>query len=894
MLQFYGNAAKPTPNPSDPLSNPTRKHCIEQLEKILEAIFTAASTASSEDTTTVPPSKAREYAEAVELELFTHNCEPDAKGILTHSKKYTAKFRTLHFNLKSNEYFRSRVASGRLNPNQIYSMNQEDLLTPEVRAEQEAEKARSLAQSVKIDVEKPKTKITHKGEEVLDEFDSVGHDYDNSVSREQARRDSISVTGDTPYLPNEGFDSFSERERSMSIAGSPRLGDSPRFGSPSAVFADSPSGRAYSPVVESPRATAVDSLGQSNSGLEETGLGNTGTAEEFARPALPHHARSDSQSKAKLDLDAVWSTLRPTPASTSPEKEDSSEQVENARQTKEKEEDDMELESDDEGSAGAKKDAEREEKEYDPFANDAREKSNADDEFDALMGGEEGSRGTSKSKAVAPSSPSSNATDDIASLTSVWEGTMSLVDEGSFPARLVQVGGTPFGPHPSIWERVLPKGKIEITGRIDEKAASEYVVQSNFSHSRENVVLAILPNLETTSTEDKDKTEAMYSKLVNMYSDRKRYGVAPPSSELKKVTRDHYIVPLKKNAQLPDYVEILDSHTIPEKGHRKRDYLLSILVLQKGLGLNTTHRSSSNAAANSGGSTPQSSQDRSSANHQRTQLVPPQQAGTSHLSPGQPGMLTQGPSFSSHMSPPYQPPVIPTQASSQPPLAAGLPALDPAALQSLLSNPSLLQALSAGTQQGSPLHAGAPQYGSFSPPQTTYNAGSIPGLGGLAPPVSSGAQSWGAPPIHPQGYPPFPPPPGQWNAAGSPPWQGGQPPQQSWGIPPQQNHPPGYIDPERIKAASAEARLIGERERQERARGGATSPPYGGGSGGRSGDRNRNDGRGGGGRDRGFGNDDRRGGGRNSSGSGNGRKNDSAGVNQMQAGIQDRGWGRRG
>lgn len=898
--QFYGSTAKSGPSSADPLSNPTRKHCIEQLEKILEAIFTAAQTTSEagteSSTTTVPPSKAREYAEAVEKELFQHNCEPDPKNPhnLTHSKKYTAKFRTLHFNLKSNDYFRSRVASGALDAAKIYAMDQEDLLSPEVRAEQEAERARLLAQSVKVAAVQPKTKITHKGEEILDEFDSAGAAAGSTGAKGASERDtrmggverrdsmSASVMGDTPHIPNDGgFEAFSER--SMSIqAGSPRMEHgSPRFGSPTStsipVFTDSPTGRAFSPVEDALRdqMTASPDKIVSENVREET--------EEFARPAMPHHSRSDSQSKSKLDLDAVWSTLQPAAPSASPEKEAAKESSE---PPKEKEEDDMEMDSDEDSSASGDKKAGSEDKqvaeEYDPFSTEGRKKSDADDEFDALMGGEEAPRDRKaqeqKSADAVPTAakPSDKSLDEIANLPSVWEGQIAVPDEGSFSARLVQVGGTPFGPHPSIWDRILPKGKIEITGRIDEKAASEYVVQSNFSHSRENVVLAILPANPSNNPAEYEKAEAAYSKLVKFYAERKRYGVAPPTAELKKVAKDHYIVPLKQDRALPDYVEILDSHILPDKGSRKRDYLLSVLVLQKGLGLNTTHRTSTNL----GGSTPQSSQGQTQAGapavaSQYGHLQPPQASISSKLSPsGQYGTTPQVP-FSSNMSPPYQPPGVQTQVQGS---QGAAPALDPAALQSLLSNPSLLQALSTtGSQQGSPIPPAAPTYGAFSPPPP-----SSMGIGGIGTYTAQpGAPAWGAPP---QQQPPIqqygafpPPPPAQWNPAGSPPWQGqaGPPPPQAWGAP--TNHPPGYIDPERIKAASAEARRIAEQDRMEKARraneGGGG--PYSRGSGNANGNNSRS-----GGRSRGNGN-------------GHGRKGDS-GMNQMQAGIQDRGWGRRG
>ena len=114
--------------------------------------------------------RAAAFAESVEAELFDGFGEVDHKGIKGPRTKYAAKFRSLHFNLKSNAAFRSRISSSSLGPAEIVNMSNEDLLTPELKAMAESVRAASLKHSVKEVLTAPTAKRTHKGEEEIENF----------------------------------------------------------------------------------------------------------------------------------------------------------------------------------------------------------------------------------------------------------------------------------------------------------------------------------------------------------------------------------------------------------------------------------------------------------------------------------------------------------------------------------------------------------------------------------------------------------------------------------------------------------------------------------------------------------------------------------------------------
>ena len=931
------------------LENKTRKHCIEQFEKMFTSIFAAAAAAASPGRETVKIERAREFAELVEGDLFANFSEIDVasgKGERAPKQKYLAKFRALHFNLKSNEYFRSRIANDTLNARAIVNMAHENLLTPEARAEQEAIKERSLAQSVKTATVVPKTRMTHKGEEVIDEFDpAMMKDQKNRAEQSNKRQVDMDEPGENAV--EEGDSIFSvnidpnERLGSMSITGfgmSPKLDVAPAFGSPPAmspVTAGSPSQRAFSPVEV--RASA-------HSRQNSTTFAVPPSADRFVapltspespvssvvsdhRPALPH-SRSDSISRARLDLDLVWGAYKsPTiGSSASPSKED-----ELDRKPKARDDEKMDEESDEnianrpspEKVAIEEEQDMHEREDYDPFAE--KGKSTADDDFDAIM--------NPSDETVAKPEPDllpkneEESLDKIAALPSVWEGAVIHPEEGGFPARLVQVGGTILGAHPQIWEHILPQGTLTISGRIDVKKASEYLVQSRFANSREVIVLAHLPNGEvgsvtetvTASKPNMEKAIARHQHLVSFFSEKQRFGVCPPEDDLKRRTKDHYVVALKKDDPLPDFIELLDEHAIGETGSRSKDLLLSVLVLQKSMSV-----TSSNTSLKPGNSIP-SAQNFSPRRDQPTAVQPVQQSMQDSASPLQRQMqssispsIQPGQTFTQGLPHPHQVHQAPQQTPlpqqqqevPQSAMQPGLPALDPAALQSLLSNPALLQVLNNSQhlpQQQQRQHGVFPHqdHQSFNTNGHSFTGQMPQNLNqwqrqpSLHQPNNSGISG----PLNGN----------QWNPAGSPLWQGGPPMRQNQpegfktAVRTGNQSPPsnvGYVHPDRIRQVSIEARNLGVQGERGENRGRSGNRRDNRNSVGRYGsegessryleERNRGfdreRGRRGDHRER----DESKNGPRSRGDKDGGRSRDgSTTSNQMAAGIQDRGWGRR-
>ena len=923
-------------NSTSATENKTRKHCTEQFEKMFSSIFTAAAATASPGKNVIKIEKAGETAESVEANLFTNFSELDSsstKGGRLPKQKYLAKFRTLHFNLKSNDYFRSRIASGELDARAIVAMSQEDLLTPEARAEQEAMKERSLAQSVKVATAVPKTRMTHKGEEVIDEFDPAMLKGQKDRARdlqstENAAEELERSIGGIETGGDEGMSSFSapilprDRSRSMStVAGamSPKLDTSPYFHSASAmspVIAGSPVQAAFSPVET--RLSGHDRR-DSNTFVAPTpperfiptlNSAETSPTAADARPALSH-SRSDSISRARLDLDRVWGAYK-SPiggSSVSPAKEEERKAISidkaidgpdglvsenNDPKTDNLEKLVSDLEEDNHTAA-----------DYDPFA--VLDKSTADEDFDAIM-----NLSGDVVQAEPPPVPAEEVEvpDAMAGLSSVWQGAVIHPEEGGFPARIVQVGGTPLGIHPNVWDTLLPKGTINISGRIDVKAASEYLVQSRFANTREIVVLAHLPDGETdpsaaattSSKPSMEKALARHAHLVAFLSDKKRFGVCPPEDELKRRIKDHYIVPLKKDEPLPDFIELLDEHVIAETEKRKRDLLLSVLVLQKGTGAGAPTKPSGAVTPLPHSNSPRRDQSISMQTFQQPDPAPaisqfPPPLDSSHLKPASTFPQSQ---FAHSQQPDLQ------QANH-----SSLPVLDPAALQSLLSNPALLQALQNGPSPALPPHL--QQQGNIANLPTLHNPPPNPQLINPSFPMHMRPQN--SPSWHPQQHlaPQLGPNSQHWHPAGSPLWPGGQQNHpQGWRstVPPvPQPTPPmgGYVHPDR-QFSSATIRGDRSNNREDRTRRDDRSDRYRSAeredhrySDERDGSRYTSDRSRGFQRERGESREDTRERERGRSSGGKdinvrGRRNSrdrSDSSNQMNSGIQDRGWGRR-
>ncbi|SGY20835.1 BQ5605_C016g08152 [Microbotryum silenes-dioicae] len=275
---------------------------------------------------------------------------------------------------------------------------------------------------------------------------------------------------------------------------------------------------------------------------------------------------------------------------------------------------------------------------------------------------------TAKGKARRRALPSSVA-EMVESSSAVWHNDFFVPEEGGFPAYAVQVGGRPLGIDRKAWAQILPQEPWTTAGRLSTDQAFKYLLDCWGSSKRELIVLGVMPDLQGPTPESphrptKEKCLVKHQHVVDFHLRIDRVGVVPPK-EVKNLVKDLYIVPLRKDTPLPDFLQVLDECDIPQ--NRETDLLLAVLVIQKNA-LPTVQPPVPTLAAPKTASPAPSS---------RSPLPPP-------------------PSVSASTTAAPAPTVSP--ASSSAAAEPVLPAFDAASLaslSSLLSNPSLIQSLAS-------------------------------------------------------------------------------------------------------------------------------------------------------------------------------------------------------
>lgn len=678
-----------------PQSEKTRAAVVKQFTTTFSSIYSASTNADAEDVA----HRATSFAQAVEEELFSGFCEPDDKGVRAPRAKYTSKFRSLQFNLKTNAVFRSRIANDDLDAAGIVNISAEDLQTPELKAMAESVRAASLKNSVKEAMAVPTAKRTHKGEEEMENNSARLMAEEEAAMQEMERKKSQAAEN------AEQRERDRERSASVSQADSPfpdesrgAFPGSPAPGTPSMDQQDSPSESFFSSS-SAPRPRPRPSLTGSSSlnFVNQDGGFENETMESTRSPSIKQGSPFNLESPAPLDLETgsrspavdvkpeVEGAMSPPPQ---PRHRNSSTSIDMAAIWGKAKAASPSLEPRDEdeamegaGNAGG---GEGEQKyESDMFNFEAKDE---DDDFEDALFRSEGA--SPVKKAPRPPTQPPPKPPAISDLPPVWAGDLIITDEGGFPAFGVQVGGRPVGTDHKTWQKLLPRG-LQTAGRISTHQASKYLVDCSFAPTRELSIIALLP--DTTGPSEHfphkptgDRCIAKHSHIFDYYLNKDRIGVVQAPKELSALVKDIYIIPLPKDHPLPEYVELLDEHVIPESGKREQNLLLCVLVLQKGV--LPTIRSAPLA--------PSPSPAPSSSSH------PP--AASPPLAPGQSPRIgsaspfppqTQTPSHSQTPPPTSAPPIDPTSFQSL------LTSVDPTTLQSLLSNPRTLSALTAAQSQ---------------------------------------------------------------------------------------------------------------------------------------------------------------------------------------------------
>ncbi|GAA6051403.1 hypothetical protein JCM3770_000501 [Rhodotorula araucariae] len=685
------------PNASLPTTDKTRTHVVKQLTTIFSSIFSASGGAGSGDSGSAGIEvRSAAFAEEVESELFEGFAELDDKGVRGPRAKYVAKFRSLHFNLKSNAYLRSRVANNELGAGKLIHLSAEDLQTPELRAMAESVRAASLRNSVKEVLAAPTAKRTHKGEEEIDneasriiaaeQAERASEAQQKMEAVRQKKKDERDQAAATLHSPLEA-----------AFADSPFATGSPRNGSPGPLGGPPTGGARHhaSPLEDGSPAPA----GQASSPLRAASPGSTGSP----APGGTHRGSTSS-----FDMASIWTKAK----AASPSVEQSGVPAVT---------DASEL-----GDAAPTSD--------DPFdLTGSKTDESGDEDFeDALFRPPGASSSNAKERAAKPPS--------LDELPPVWAGDFIVPEEGGFPSFAVQVGGRPLGTAPATWKQLLGRG-LTTAGRLPTPTAKKYLVECALAPTRELVVVALLPDLTGPSADfphkpTRDSCLAKHQRIVEQYIRRDRVGVVQAPRELAKLVKDIYIVPLRKDAEVPEYVELADEHVLPPRNKREQDLVLAVLVVQKGILPTVKAAPLSTSAA-----LPQVN-----ASVVAPPAVPPPPPVFPQQFGGYPLPQPAPPPPPAHQMP-YSPahagfsPLPAAQASfgSPKPPAPPIPGgFDPTTMQSLLAqvNPDTLNSLLANPALLNSLPGFAPAHGTPPPPP---------------PPPAAAAQETGSrgPPVHP-------------------------------------------------------------------------------------------------------------------------------------------------
>ncbi|OAD79458.1 hypothetical protein PHYBLDRAFT_157239 [Phycomyces blakesleeanus NRRL 1555(-)] len=144
-----------------------------------------------------------------------------------------------------------------------------------------------------------------------------------------------------------------------------------------------------------------------------------------------------------------------------------------------------------------------------------------------------------------------------------------------FEAVARQVGGRPLSD--AEWADVLSP-TMWIEGRIPQDRVTTYVSQTQYSSSREIILLEIEPStlLPDAAKEAKDSNLRQSDTLLKYFNSRQRYGVVGHN---KTKVKDFYLIPLYKTNDIPDCLYVVRI----EESKRDCDLFLGVLVLTKQL-----------------------------------------------------------------------------------------------------------------------------------------------------------------------------------------------------------------------------------------------------------------------------------------------------------------------
>ncbi|KAE9397073.1 hypothetical protein BT96DRAFT_88937 [Gymnopus androsaceus JB14] len=514
----------------------------------------------------------KQFADDLEKCVYEIYSEPDKHGKSAAAAKYKDRFRMLQFNLSKVDrvVLHKRIASGLITPKEISVMSSTDLANEEIKQSIKSAEQESLEQSILTKTTAPRTKITHKGLEDIE--DISGRDSTRERERqleEEERMERERVARLRTIQP---------RQRTMSVSVPPESPITPAsesWGAPPPVPAhaldmaiDSPPSRpplflntSSELVIPEPELNLADLI---NIDDEPGSAQNTASPADLPQPSPSDANRVDAPTILRsptgispfaiqpapspsvqpptpqtpaFDLNSLWSISNLAAlAGNSP----STSAVEEPTTKPESEEPkDVVMESE-------------------HVANDQ--------DFDMFL---------EEKEPITPEA--AQATFDA--LPQVWSGKINMPLDSAIPQETPvvgrQLGGKTIDVTSGQWRTLFPSDTLRIDGRVPVENSAKFLLQMRMNPTKELVAVAF----SSAPGVDDSGFKFLSEFLIN----KGRHGLVFPWGSRPKdyhPGKELYIIPLLASDPLPDYIELLDDLRLPKL--RTTNHLLGIWILNKG------------------------------------------------------------------------------------------------------------------------------------------------------------------------------------------------------------------------------------------------------------------------------------------------------------------------
>ncbi|CAE6521143.1 unnamed protein product [Rhizoctonia solani] len=537
-------------SPPTSADDPIRKSCLEILIKLLTPIFSERL-----------PDEPEPAAQAVVAEQFATELEACIFGIygdLTDfegkmpGNKYKERVRMLNFNLgkKDRKELRQSIRVGRISPDELSRMSSIDLANSQ--AQQEAHKLAEEAMNHSILQARtaPLRKITHKGEQVIEQSqeeenwrmqeEEAARERERDLQRSRSNTIGSVTDGDKPRIRPHS-DSFAGGREKEAISTHSIQPLEKAFDPASAVFnvdfdGDGPTLHQHGPPTPpglsgEPVASTQNVLGE---GLQMASPTSTSVSQ------LAQNFSLDGIFGSSEPVASMWNDIRESEGSVSP---------------------------------------------HSHMGDDAVAPPD-DADFDAFITVDEDEVPRTTTPKEEPVSSvvagplSQESTHSRVDIRTIWQahvGMPSMNDPSrmiQFQSEFKQVAGAPFHDIEANRKSLFPVSLFEIIGRVPTSQAVSYLVSMRLNPTKELFACVLVPN---------EDDKAAYLELHRILIGKDRYGLVFPWGQdppLSAPGKELYIAPLLPDHPIPEYLQLLDNVNIPAK--RDGPILCGIFVLGKG------------------------------------------------------------------------------------------------------------------------------------------------------------------------------------------------------------------------------------------------------------------------------------------------------------------------